>query len=192
MARPRATEYDAVLDAAVRQLILHGIAATTVDGVAADAGVSRATVYRYLGGKREIVQAVIIREAGGILDRAGAAIATAPTLFDAIAAAVATTLTGVAESPLLARLTTTDLVDTLPHVTVDSAPLVAIGVAALEPAFRAAPSFAVDEDMLGEAIEEAARFVFSQLTTPRGDGRRLAPAPAGRRAAALIESLVAP
>lgn len=151
---------------------------------------SRATVYRYLGGKQDIVQAVIIREAAVILERAAAVITTAPTVERAIGEGIATILLGVDEHPLLSRLTTADLPDTLPHLTVDSAPLVAVGMEALGPAFRAASSYEIDDEVVDEAIEEAARFVFGHLTTPRCNGSRLPPDEAGRRAASLLSPLL--
>ncbi|MFA9565381.1 MAG: TetR/AcrR family transcriptional regulator, partial [Acidimicrobiales bacterium] len=79
MPRPRVTEADAVVDAAARRLASDGIGGTTVDDVAAEAGVSRATVYRYSGGKDEIVRTVIDREAEQVLVRLETVIATAPT-----------------------------------------------------------------------------------------------------------------
>ena len=190
MARPRATESEAVLDAAVRQLTEHGIAGTTIDDVAAAAGVSRATVYRYVGGKSDIVSAAILRESTVILEQVAGRIRQAPTASAAIADGVHGVLTGIEEHPLLARLTTRDLVDTLPYLTVDSAPLVAIGVTMLTPAMVESESFEVREGDVHDAIEEAARFVFAHLTTPRRDGARRRPAEAGARAAELIVGLL--
>lgn len=192
MARPRIAEADAVLDAAERRLIADGLAATTVDAVAMDAGVSRATVYRYVGGKQEIVQAVLLREAAAILERTEAVVLAAPNLERAMGDAVSTILHGVEEHPLLARLTSTDLAETLTHLTVDSVALVSIGVRTLGPAFRRAPAVEVDDRSIDDAIEEAARFVFTHLTTPRRGGVRLSPDDAGTRAARLIVPMARP
>ena len=74
MARPQVTEIETVLDAAADLIALNGIGGTTVDAIAQRAGVSRATVYRYVGGKDEIVQAVIAQEAEHVLERVAAAI----------------------------------------------------------------------------------------------------------------------
>lgn len=194
MARPRVTESEVVLDAASAHLTAHGIGGTTVDDVAAAAGVSRATVYRYVGGKDDLVQAVIAREFANVLDRAGAAIARSATATEAVADAVTEALLAVEENPLLARLTSGDLVETLPHATVDSAPLVSVAVERLGSAWRASPQLGVDGaalgDTLDEAIEEATRFCLAHVTTPRRDGSRLTPQAAGRRAAALVEPLL--
>lgn len=190
MARPRVTESAAILDVAVQQLTIRGIAATTIDDVADAAGVSRATVYRYLGGKNEIVRAAIAREAVDVLDDAAAAIIAAPTASAATAGAVSTTLRALEGHPLLARLTTDELTDTLPYVTVDSAALISVAVSTLATAYRASTSITFDDELLEEAIEEATRFVFTHVTTPRRDGSRLPPDEAGARAAALVEPLL--
>ncbi len=57
------TTAEAILDAAGRNIIAHGFHATTVDAVARDAGVSRATVYRvYPGGRADILDSFLSRE----------------------------------------------------------------------------------------------------------------------------------
>ncbi len=186
------TEADAVLDAAARHLASHGIAGTTVDDVATEAGVSRATVYRYIGGKNELVPAVIGREAEEILDRLGEVIASASTPHRAIADVVETALVMIAEGPVLSRLTSTDLRETLPYITVDARSLVDGVVSAVSDVLRSAPQLTIDESAVEDAVEEATRFVLSHLTTPRRDGSRLDPTDAGESAARLIAPLLAP
>lgn len=190
MPRPRVTESNSVLDAAARRLASHGIAGTTVDDVAAEAGVSRATVYRYIGGKDEIVQGVIGREAKEVLARLEKVIVSSTTTDRAIADTVSTALLAIAESPLLARLMTTDLSETLPFITIRSAELVDGIVSTLSSAFRAAPQLAVEERTVEQAVEESTRFLLLHLTTPRRDTERFSPSEAGARAAALIAPLL--
>lgn len=190
MARPRVTEVDAVLDAATGRLASHGIATTTIDDVAEAAGVSRATVYRYVGGKNEIVQAVIGREAEVVLEQVAVVLSSATTVQDAIADAVSTALRAIADNALLARLTSVDLAETLPFITVDAAPLIDAAVSVLAPAMRAAPAPVSDDLAIESALEEATRFVLAHFTTPRRDGSRLDPGDAGRRAAALVLGLL--
>jgi AcrR family transcriptional regulator len=186
------TETDAVLDAAARRLASHGIAGTSVNDVADAAGVSRATVYRYVGGKNEIVQAVIGREAEHVLARVATAISASTSPDTAIAGAVSEALTAIAENPLLDRLTSSDLRETLPFVTADSRVLIEGAVSILSSAMRAAPELAVDDRAVEFALEESTRFVLVHLTTPRRDGSRLSPRDAGARAAALIAPMLAP
>ncbi len=54
-----------ILDAAGRLLAEHGWARTTVEGVAAAAGVSKALVYHHFRGKRSILDAVVERTLAG-------------------------------------------------------------------------------------------------------------------------------
>ena len=192
MSRPKVTEADAVLDAAARHLASHGIAGTTVDGVATEAGVSRATVYRYIGGKNELVPAVIGREADEVLVRLTEVIASSTTADRMIADVVTNALLMIAERPVLSRLTSTDLRESLPFVTVAAGPLVDGVVSAVSDAIRGAPDLAVDAGAIDDAVEEATRFVLSHLTTPRRDGSRLDPTDAGERASALVAPLLAP
>lgn len=192
MSRPKVTEADAVLDAAARHLASHGIAGTTVDDVATEAGVSRATVYRYIGGKNELVPAVIGREADEVLVRLTEVIASSTTADRMIADVVTTALEMIAERPVLSRLTSTDLRESLPFVTVAAVPLVDGVVSAVSEAIRRAPDLAADDGAIENAVEEATRFVLSHLTTPRRDGSRLDPTDAGERASALVAPLLAP
>jgi AcrR family transcriptional regulator len=65
-----------------------GLAKTTIDDIAREAGCSRATLYRYFDGKPEIVRSAVVAEherIGGIVVDAGRA---APTFADAVVAVV--------------------------------------------------------------------------------------------------------
>lgn len=192
MPRPRVTESGTVLDAAARRIASHGIAATSVDDVAEGAGVSRATVYRYVGAKDDVVQAVISREANHVLVRVAAAISASTSPHEAIAGAVSMALTAIAENPALARLTSSDLRKILPFITADSGSLVDHCVSTLSTAMRAAPELPIDDRAVECAVEEATRFVLTHLTTPRRDGSRLSPPDAGDRAASLIAPMLSP
>ena len=65
-----------------------GLAKTTIDDIAREAGCSRATLYRYFDGKPEIVRSAVVAEherIAGIVVDAGRA---APTFADAVVGAV--------------------------------------------------------------------------------------------------------
>lgn len=190
MARPRITKAETVLEAATRHLASHGIADTNIDDIADAAGVSRATVYRYVGGKDEIVAATIGQGAEEVLTQVEAAIASSPSLEAAFATAVSTSLGAIAEHPLLARLTTIDLADTLPYLTVLSGPIVESSVARLTETMSALPGSTSDDRAISAAIEEATRFTLAHLTTPRTDGTRMTPDEAGVRAAAMVSVIL--
>lgn len=81
---------DGLGDAALRCIARWGLAKTTLDDVAREAGSSRATVYRSLpgGGKDALFAAVADRELGRLEQRVGTAVNAAESLEDAIVAAV--------------------------------------------------------------------------------------------------------
>jgi hypothetical protein len=118
------------------------------------------------------------------------AIVASASPHDAIDAAVTTALTAIAENPLLDRLTSSDLHETLPYITADAGLLIDRSVSTLSDAMRAAPDLTVDDGQVESALEEATRFVLAHLTTPRRDGTRLSPPEAGARAATLIAPML--
>lgn len=63
-AQAEATRND-ILDAAGRLFAVSGYAATTVDEIAAEAGVSRETIFKAFGGKREVLRRWVDREVAG-------------------------------------------------------------------------------------------------------------------------------
>jgi AcrR family transcriptional regulator len=77
-----------IRDAALICIGRFGLAKTTVDDIARDAGCSRATLYRYFDGKPAIVRAAVAAE----LDRVATALVDAgraePTFADAVVAVV--------------------------------------------------------------------------------------------------------
>ncbi len=68
-----------ILEAAYACIGRHGLARTTVEDVARQAELSRATVYRYFpGGKEQVLRDTVTWEASRFLDRLAAATADAP------------------------------------------------------------------------------------------------------------------
>ncbi|MFD1815438.1 TetR/AcrR family transcriptional regulator [Rhodococcus gannanensis] len=65
---------DRILTAAAAVLAERGFDAVTVDAVVDRAGCSRATLYRYLGGRQAILDGVIARAATEVADRVSAAV----------------------------------------------------------------------------------------------------------------------
>jgi AcrR family transcriptional regulator len=58
--RPRSAEADqAILNATLRMLGTHGVAGTTIEGVAADAGVGKTTIYRRWPTKTDLILAAL-------------------------------------------------------------------------------------------------------------------------------------
>ncbi len=59
----RSAAQERLLDAAARCIARDGLTSTGIAAVAAEAGVSRPTVYRYFADRRELIQATLIRAA---------------------------------------------------------------------------------------------------------------------------------
>lgn len=94
-----------LVDAAAVCLDRFGLAKTTLEDVAAEAQVSRATIYRYFTNRDELVLAVILRELDRSYDHSldeFVADATSPTaMADAIVAAAAYLLETIRSNPKL-------------------------------------------------------------------------------------------
>ena len=75
-----------ILDGTMTCLTRFGVAKTTIDDVAREAGCSRATVYRYFANRNALVVAAVDRELAALTDAITAAAAAADTLEDAIVA----------------------------------------------------------------------------------------------------------
>ena len=83
---------DALAEAALRCIARWGLAKTTLEDVAREAGLSRATVYRALpgGGKEALFAALADRELTRLAHAVGAAVDATETLEDAVVGAVTT------------------------------------------------------------------------------------------------------
>jgi AcrR family transcriptional regulator len=78
-----------VVGATVRCIARWGLAKTTVDDVAREAGVGRATLYRlFPGGRDALLDAVVAAETAALLDRIRARLATASSLEDVLVCCV--------------------------------------------------------------------------------------------------------
>ncbi|PIW55984.1 MAG: transcriptional regulator [Sphingomonadales bacterium CG12_big_fil_rev_8_21_14_0_65_65_10] len=54
----------AIVNAAARAFFDHGYAASSIEAIAAEAGVSKVTIYNQFGGKRELFTAAVVAECG--------------------------------------------------------------------------------------------------------------------------------
>ncbi|HMS71420.1 MAG TPA: TetR family transcriptional regulator [Baekduia sp.] len=157
-----------VLDAALRQFELFGIAKTTMDEVGRRARVARVTVYRRFPSKEALVEAVIMRELRRFHRQLTEA--TAPFLDpeQQLVEGFAFTVKAVSDHKLLQRLLESEADQLLPHFTTSGAPLLEVGRAFL--AARMAEqlddgrSF---EEML-VAADVASRLVISYAITSGG------------------------
>lgn len=119
-----------LLDAAEVCFGRYGVMRTTMEAVAAQARVSRATVYRYFANREELVLGVLLREGERSIGRVAKKLARQPTFADFIVAYV---------------LYTVDAIRTNPHLTVlftpDAAPITGRALATTESALDAMKKF---------------------------------------------------
>lgn len=144
-----------------------GVRAVTVERVAAEAGVGRASIYRWFpGGREEVLLAAGLAELDRFLDEVEPRLAAAPTLDDALAHGLATTVRFLRTSPVLASVMAHEPELVLPHLAfdrMDTAFDVAAGVAV-----RHLTRF-LDERDARRAAELVARLALSHALNPSAD-----------------------
>ena len=132
-----------ILQAALDQFALTGVRRTSTDDIARRAGVNRATLYRRLGAKNDIVAAAFRYEAGRVLAQIDAGIGvldTQPTpadVDDYIVRFFTTTLTTLRGNRLLHQLLAVDRDETLRALTIGAADVVELSSAFLAERIRA-------------------------------------------------------
>jgi AcrR family transcriptional regulator len=119
-----------VLDAALAQFEEIGIRRSTIEDIARRAGIDRVTVYRRVGSKDDVIQAVIAREARRLIDHVSAATVPLPTLEQRITTAFAATVLHIRRNALFNRMVALDGDTFLPSITTQASPLLAMGIAA--------------------------------------------------------------
>lgn len=94
-----------VVDATLACLARYGTAKTTVDDIAREAGLSRATIYRtFPGGRDEILAAVVDTEAARLFSALGARLGAASDLNEALVVGIVEASTRIRQHPALAYL----------------------------------------------------------------------------------------
>ena len=119
-----------IVDAAAACFIRDGVGKTTMVGIADEAGVGVATVYRRFGQKENLVQVTLLMEVHRFLDELTEQLSTAPTPEDQLAEAFVTFVAAVVNRPLLIdALEHDEAANLLPILTTGGSPLLAIGTA---------------------------------------------------------------
>ncbi len=164
-----------ILDAALTCIGRVGLAKTTLDDVAREAGCARATVYRCFPNKQQLLSALVAREAAALRDVVVSAAASSETLGDAIATVLTTAVGALRGHQALAFIATHELELLLPFLAFEREDAVLRTAAAL-----AAPAYTrflndADATRLGEWI---ARIALSYLFSPSenfdiGDARHV-------------------
>jgi AcrR family transcriptional regulator len=141
----------------------HGLGKTTVDEVAREAGCARATLYRYFGGKRELVRITVAHEAARIAADVRAAGDAEPTLEDAVVAISLRAARELRENEALQFVFAFEPELALPHVTFDAGNRFLAGAgAALAPALTRF----VPPERAERAGEWLARVVLTHALSP--------------------------
>ncbi len=90
---------DEVLDAALRQFVRKGFAATKVEDIATDAGLSKGAVYRYFSSKEEIFEQLVKRALAPIADRTSMLAHTSQQPPADVLRAILTLVAGILANP---------------------------------------------------------------------------------------------
>lgn len=154
-----------IVDAALRCIARWGLHKTTVDEVAREAGVSRATLYRHFpGGRDAVVRAVVETETARLFSDLGAAMGEARDLEELLVAAIVGAARRLSSHSALTYLLEHEPGAVLPH----------LAFGGLDRLLDAAGSFAapflgrwLGPDDAARAGEWAARIVLSYLSCPR-------------------------
>jgi AcrR family transcriptional regulator len=134
----RSLDADTVEDRARRAALTciarHGVGKTTIDDVAREAGCSRATLYRYFGGKAQLVAGAVHSEVERITAAVWEAALATDTLEDALVAVLATAGAEISDHPALRFVVAFEPERLLPHLAFGAGDRVlAAAAAAIEP-----------------------------------------------------------
>jgi AcrR family transcriptional regulator len=153
---------DRLIDAAEACFSRFGVSKTTLEDIASEAGVSRATVYRYFdGGRDEIILAVVLREAREFLGALQRRVQREADLDDAIVEGIMYTIASVRKNEHLALLFAPEVAGQTTSIAGASTALFELTTDFLRPIFEQA----VMEGRLrrGVVAEEAAEFVLRMI-----------------------------
>ncbi len=110
------TARERLIDAAEACFERFGVMKTTVEDVATEAKVSRATVYRYFDGRDELLLGVLMREGRRFLDRLSSIFTSEPDFGIALIEGTIFTIAAIREDDKLALLFTPDAAGTTSSV----------------------------------------------------------------------------
>ncbi len=175
----------ALLDAAVEQFVLTGVRRTSADDIARRAGVNRATLYRRLGTKDQIVSQAILQETARVMARITDAVGEVPppgtSGFDPASYVLtffSVTIGEVKDNQLLQQLMVKDREDTLIGLTARAGGIIALSaelsadrIVKLRAYVGAPPPKEGDTDDVMAVAHTFARLTQSLLLTPDGPPR---------------------
>jgi AcrR family transcriptional regulator len=114
--------HDRILAATYRCVELFGMAKTTIDDIAKESGVSRATIYRqFAGGRDELLLETVGWEISNYFNRLADQVRDAPSLAELLRRGLAYAHRSVAEHAVLRKVMETEPERLLPLLTTESA-----------------------------------------------------------------------
>jgi len=105
-----------IVGAARKLFARYGLGKTTVEEIAREAGLSKATVYNYFGGKEHIIVGVVEAERTLLIEKAKAAVAEAPGPVEALLAFFRTRIKHIQRVHVAYRPGEEDMKRAMPHV----------------------------------------------------------------------------
>lgn len=121
-----------ILIAAVEAAAIHGISRLSVSDVAARAGVSRPTLYKYFPSKDALVAAAVAREAAAMVRSVSAAALAHDDPRQALEQGILAALRIARDHPLLDRVIRTEPETLVPLLVADGGPVLALVRSAVE------------------------------------------------------------
>jgi AcrR family transcriptional regulator len=158
---------DRIVTAAERCFAQYGVAKTTIEDIAAVAGTSRASVYRYFpGGRDEIILAALLSSAQTFIPQIPSRLRTSRSVGDAIVELIVSAVDWVRSEPWRAGLLTTPLSRAISPA--DTAAPYAVCVAFIAPYFEQARAAGLVRAQVGldDAVEFVVRMIHSLLIVP--------------------------
>lgn len=159
-----------ILDAALVQFEKLGVKKTTIEDVARQAGVDRVTVYRRVGSRDDLVQAVVSREVGVVLAEVARIAERHNDIGDLVADIFTTVLTLWRTHPLAQRMLAMEPERVISKLTIEGGTVFAMSVAATSAALERAMERGLlphVPDLLAR-VEVVCRVVHSLILTPNG------------------------
>lgn len=164
-----APEVHRILDAALQQFAELGIRRSTIGDVARAAGIDRVTVYRRIGNKDQVVQAVVTREATRLFEEVTATARRGATLEERVELGFTAMMQQVRGHALLARMLQVEPDLVLMQLTTEGSRLVTGAVVGTLGFFEEAvqDGLLASTDGMEASAELLVRVVHSYLLTPR-------------------------
>ncbi|TCJ97463.1 TetR family transcriptional regulator [Nocardia alba] len=159
-----------ILDAALVQFERVGVRKTTIEDIARAADVDRATVYRRIGSRDDVVSAAFEREVRRLLVDLSEIPARHDVFDDIVVDVFTTVITRWRAHPLVERLLTLEADRLLPQLTVDGASFFLLSVTASTEILRKVLEDGRFPDIpdLGARVEVVCRVVHSLILQPVG------------------------